>query len=212
MASAAFLGCQKSLPVVEPVSNANEHAYHLNGKPVQKDKIDLNNPDLLIVNIGGAKEIHCFTIDAEFEKWASTTEHKENLLKANREVLEAREFIARNDIEGEYNRTGKIPQKYTDYIKELGKIEERAAVTELFDFANYGGSVYTATPSVPYPTLGIFNDRASSMKAYVGCQLQQLCENTWFGGARYLYVACPYGEWADLNAVGFNNRASSIWQ
>lgn len=194
------------------IPNEAESTTFLNGVEVNSSEITTSD-DLIVIFDSTLNQNIYFDQKEMFESYAHNVLNGDLLITANNQLLAVRGYLEDYpETISIYEETGSYPQPFIRFMKENGtpldKIETRN-VTVLFDDNAFGGGSYTA-PLIPIPSLGNFRNRASSLQAYVACGVRQLCARRWWGGARYLYVGCPYFETTDLGQL--NDDGESIFQ
>jgi hypothetical protein len=168
-----------------------------------------NGPDLvstepsIIIDFNGNNYI--FTNDANLLTWANATPGAIVFKNKLDEITNWQNYAA---ARGMLNNEA-LTMAYTDSLINANPSPNYQLFSGLYDLNYYEGDKYTYTGLLKfYPTLGRFNDRASSIfDRSVSFTVNILASRTWFLGKKFFYrnlIQIPV-----LRAVNFDNTARS---
>jgi hypothetical protein len=136
---------------------------------------------IMVLNPEESIAIHCFSTKNEFRQWALTVPYGADLVERDGSLDFLSNYAESNGVIEYFETYGLIPEYYQylmDSISDYYGGSKSVLYSRLFDNLNYGGSIFTVILSM-YPTLGVFNNKAESLKTYIA-GWGALCDKTWF--------------------------------
>lgn len=142
-----------------------------------------------------------FETDEEFVSWAKEKQDRNALLKAHDDMDRLRQYGAQHGLIDNEEAT-------QAYMQSMRATQRVSLVSILYRDYDFSGDTYTI-PGVPWPSLGSFNDEASSVEDILS--LTVLCSRTWFRGSKFYLASVPFRRIPDLSEYGFDDNTRSVF-
>jgi hypothetical protein len=156
----------------------------------------------IIIDFEGNNYI--FTDDDKLIDWARVTTNANVFILALDTIDQQQEYaISRNMLDDEEST-----EAYSDSTDKENEARGIPFISALYDLTNYGGNFHSFFLFSFRPTLGSFNNRASSLQDWnLTPRLNLLASKTWFRGRKLFYWS--WTQISNLSTVNFDNDAES---
>lgn len=190
---------QESICITDRKSVDIKPDFYLQGTKIDFSKFNMTESTSLVAGYEPNKVL-IFETDEELVAWAREKQDRSKFLKAHDKMKDLGQWAEQNGLIDNEKAT-------QDYMKSMQMKSSIKVVSILYRDYDFSGDSYTV-PGVPWPTLGRFNNEASSIEGVLS--LTVLCDWTWFRGSKFYLASVPYTGIPNLGDYGFDDITSSV--